>query len=99
MTRSILARRRAAQALAMAGAALALGASACHRSPGVTPDAPSVKTIGGVGFDEPELRLGSAPVAILSEVASPAGVTVDWRRDRLAVTSMQGNSMYLVPLH
>lgn len=44
------------------------------------------------------LRLGSKPTPILTEVTSPAGVAVDSRRDRLAVTSMQGNAMYLVPL-
>ena len=44
------------------------------------------------------LRLGSKPVPILAEVTSPAGVAVDARRDQLAVTSMQGNAMYLVPL-
>lgn len=43
-------------------------------------------------------RPGEKPRAILTGVTSPAGVAVDTRRDRLAVTSMQGNALYLVPL-
>jgi hypothetical protein len=35
---------------------------------------------------------------LLTEVTSPAGIAVDTRRDRLAVTSMQGNTLYLLPL-
>ena len=35
---------------------------------------------------------------LLSGVVSPAGVAVDTRHHRLAVTSMKGNSLYLVPL-
>jgi hypothetical protein len=35
---------------------------------------------------------------LLRDVQSPAGVAVDTRRHRLAVTSMQGNAMYLVPM-
>ena len=41
---------------------------------------------------------GKAPVALLTGVTSPAGVAVDTRRHRLAVTSMQDNTMYLLPL-
>jgi len=41
---------------------------------------------------------GESPRVLLSGVTSPAGVAVDTRRDRLAVTSMQGNSLYLLPL-
>jgi sugar lactone lactonase YvrE len=43
----------------------------------------------------PETRL-LAP--LLAEVTSPAGIAVDTRRNRLAVTSMQSNTMYLLPL-
>jgi hypothetical protein len=39
-----------------------------------------------------------APVALLTAVTSPAGVAVDTRRHQLAVTSMQSNTMYLLPL-
>jgi hypothetical protein len=35
---------------------------------------------------------------LLTDVTSPAGVAVDTRRHRLAVTSMQGNALYLLPL-
>ena len=35
---------------------------------------------------------------LIAGVESPAGVAVDTRRHRLAVTSMLGNAMYLVPL-
>jgi sugar lactone lactonase YvrE len=38
------------------------------------------------------------PHTLLSGVVSPAGVAVDTRHHRLAVTSMKGNSLYLVPL-
>ena len=41
---------------------------------------------------------GKAPVSLLTGVTSPAGVAVDTRRHRLAVTSMQDNTMYLLPL-
>lgn len=41
---------------------------------------------------------GKPRVALLTAVTSPAGVAVDTRRHRLAVTSMQGNTMYLLPL-
>lgn len=46
-------------------------------------------------------RLDSAHAihAVLSGVTSPAGVAVDTRRQRLALTSMQGNALYLLPLH
>jgi hypothetical protein len=45
-------------------------------------------------------RLDNAHVAhpLLTGVTSPAGVAVDTRRDRLAVTSMQDNAMYLLSL-
>jgi len=43
-------------------------------------------------------RPGDALRVLLSGVTSPAGVAVDTRRSRLAVTSMQGNTMYLLPL-
>jgi sugar lactone lactonase YvrE len=36
---------------------------------------------------------------LLTHVQSPAGIAVDTRRGRLAVTSMQGNAFYLLPLH
>jgi sugar lactone lactonase YvrE len=45
------------------------------------------------------VRPGDEPRVLLGDVTSPAGVAVDTRRGRLAVTSMQGNTMYLVPLH
>jgi len=35
---------------------------------------------------------------LLTDVKSPAGVAVDTRRHRLAVTSMQDNTLYLLPL-
>jgi sugar lactone lactonase YvrE len=38
------------------------------------------------------------PVPLLTAVTSPAGVAIDTRRNRLAVTSMQSNTMYLLPL-
>jgi len=41
---------------------------------------------------------GKARVPLLTGVTSPAGVAVDTRRHRLAVTSMQDNTMYLLPL-
>jgi sugar lactone lactonase YvrE len=41
---------------------------------------------------------GTAPRTLLTGVESPAGVAVDTRRHRLAVTSMQGNALYLLPL-
>jgi sugar lactone lactonase YvrE len=37
-------------------------------------------------------------VPLLTNVTSPAGVAVDTRRGRVAVTSMQGNAMYILPL-
>jgi sugar lactone lactonase YvrE len=40
----------------------------------------------------------NAPHALLSDVTSPAGIAVDTRRHRLAVTSMQDNTLYLLPL-
>lgn len=42
---------------------------------------------------------GTALRALLTGVTSPAGVAVDTRRHHLAVTSMNDNKMYLVPLH
>jgi hypothetical protein len=44
------------------------------------------------------LAPGRAPRALLTGVVSPAGIAVDTRRHRVAVTSMQGNALYFVPL-
>ncbi|HWJ23283.1 MAG TPA: hypothetical protein VNS52_13100 [Gemmatimonadaceae bacterium] len=44
------------------------------------------------------LAPGGAPWPMLTGVTSPAGVAVDTRRHRLAVTSMQGDALYLLPL-
>jgi hypothetical protein len=41
---------------------------------------------------------GQPPRALLTGVPSPAGLAVDTRHHRLAVTSMQQNALYLVPL-
>ena len=41
---------------------------------------------------------GGSRRVLLAGVTSPAGVAVDTRRQRLAVTSMQGNALYLLPL-
>ena len=38
------------------------------------------------------------PTPLMTGIESPAGVTLDTRRHRLAVTSMNGNALYLVPL-
>ena len=38
------------------------------------------------------------PHALFTGVESPAGIALDTRRHRLAVTSMQGNVLYLLPL-
>jgi sugar lactone lactonase YvrE len=35
---------------------------------------------------------------LLRNVTSPAGVAIDTRRGRVAITSMEGNAMYLLPL-
>ena len=43
-------------------------------------------------------RVGDPLLPVLTGVTSPAGIAVDTRRGRLAVTSMQGNALYLVPL-
>ncbi len=43
-------------------------------------------------------RPGDSLRVLLTDVTSPAGVAVDTRRGRLAVTSMQDNAMYLLPL-
>lgn len=43
-------------------------------------------------------RPGDSLRVLLGDVTSPAGVAVDTKRSRLAVTSMQGNTMYLLPL-
>jgi sugar lactone lactonase YvrE len=43
-------------------------------------------------------RPGDSLHVLLRDVTSPAGVAVDTKRDRLAVTSMQGNRLYLLPL-
>lgn len=42
--------------------------------------------------------LGALPRPLLTDVASPAGVALDTRRHRLAITSMQNNELYLLPL-
>lgn len=47
-----------------------------------------------VALDGREARVDT----LIAGVRSPAGVAVDTRRGRLAVTSMQGDAMYLVPL-
>jgi hypothetical protein len=39
------------------------------------------------------------PYRVIVGLTSPAGVAVDTRRHRLAVTSFQRNERYLVPLH
>jgi hypothetical protein len=44
------------------------------------------------------LALGGSPTPLLTGVQSPAGVAVDTRRHRLAITSMNGNALYLLPL-
>ncbi len=43
-------------------------------------------------------RAGEPLRPVLAGVTSPAGLAVDTRRGRLAVTSMQENALYLVPL-
>lgn len=43
-------------------------------------------------------RPGDSLRVLLRDVTSPAGVAVDTRRGQLAVTSMQGNALYLLPL-
>lgn len=43
-------------------------------------------------------RVGEPLRPVLTGVTSPAGIAVDTRRHRLAVTSMQENALYLVPL-
>jgi sugar lactone lactonase YvrE len=43
-------------------------------------------------------RPGDSLRVLLTDVTSPAGVAVDTRRGRLAVTSMQNNALYLLPL-
>jgi sugar lactone lactonase YvrE len=43
-------------------------------------------------------RPGESLRVLMTDVTSPAGVAVDTRRGRLAVTSMQDNAMYLLPL-
>jgi hypothetical protein len=45
-----------------------------------------------------ELGADRSPRALLTDVQSPAGIAIDTRRHRLAVTSMQANAMYLLPL-
>lgn len=44
------------------------------------------------------VRPGDSLRVLLTDVTSPAGVAVDTKRDRLAVTSMQNNALYLLPL-
>jgi hypothetical protein len=41
---------------------------------------------------------GGTPVPLLTHVPAPAGLAVDTRRNQLAVTSVQRNALYLVPL-
>ncbi|HTK47650.1 MAG TPA: hypothetical protein VL328_06685 [Gemmatimonadaceae bacterium] len=41
---------------------------------------------------------GRPPRALLTGVVSPAGIAVDTRRQRMAVTSMERNALYVVPL-
>jgi sugar lactone lactonase YvrE len=43
-------------------------------------------------------RPGDSLRVLLTDVTSPAGVAVDTRHGRLAVTSMRNNAMYLLPL-
>lgn len=43
-------------------------------------------------------RPGDSLRVLLTDVTSPAGVAVDTKRGRLAVTSMQKNALYLLPL-
>ena len=43
-------------------------------------------------------RPGDSLRVLLTGVTSPAGVAVDTKRGRLAVTSMQNNALYLLPL-
>ena len=43
-------------------------------------------------------RPGDSLRVLLTRVTSPAGVAVDTKRGRLAVTSMQNNALYLLPL-
>jgi len=43
-------------------------------------------------------RPGDSLRVLLTDVTSPAGVAVDTKRGRLAVTSMQNNTLYLLPL-
>jgi sugar lactone lactonase YvrE len=43
-------------------------------------------------------RPGDSLRVLLTDVTSPAGVAVDTKRERLAVTSMQNNTLYLLPL-
>lgn len=43
-------------------------------------------------------RPGDSLRVLLTDVTSPAGVAVDTRRGRLAVTSLRDNAMYLLPL-
>jgi hypothetical protein len=38
------------------------------------------------------------PRRVIAGITSPAGIAVDTRRHRLAVTSMQRNALYLLPL-
>ncbi len=43
-------------------------------------------------------RVGEPLVPVLTGLTSPAGIAVDTRRGRLAVSSMQQNALYIVPL-
>ncbi|AHG87833.1 SMP-30/Gluconolaconase/LRE-like region-containing protein [Gemmatirosa kalamazoonensis] len=44
------------------------------------------------------VALDGSVTPLLTGVTSPAGVALDTRRHRLAVTSMQGNALYLLPI-
>ncbi|HVX41179.1 MAG TPA: hypothetical protein VHB25_16550 [Gemmatimonadaceae bacterium] len=46
-----------------------------------------------------KLGEGYARTPLLTNVTSPAGVAIDTRRHRLAITSMKDNMLYLLPLH
>lgn len=45
-----------------------------------------------------KLGEGYVRTALLTDVTSPAGVAIDTKRHRLAITSMKDNTMYLLPL-
>jgi len=39
------------------------------------------------------------PYRVIAGLTSPAGIAIDTRRHLLAVTSVQRNELYLVPMH